>query len=94
MVGEIKAEKEVTLGYAGYGGLGKRYGHIAKIREYLAKDLKIFEHLGGSNPSRASNAIKGSPNVTVSKPFFVTPSNCVAADEKKSGVTQQFNNVP
>lgn len=84
--GEIKAEKEVTLAYAGYGGLGKQGGHIAKARKYLTKPLKIFERLGGSNPSRACNAIKGLPNVTVSKAFFVTLSNCVGANEKSQGL--------
>jgi len=44
--GEIKAEKEVTLAYEGYGGLGKQDGHIGKARKYLTKPLKIFERLG------------------------------------------------
>ena len=72
MFGEIKAEEKVTVAYAGYGGLRKQCDDIAKAREDLTKPLKIFEWPGGSNPSWDSNAIKGLPNITVSKPFFVT----------------------
>jgi hypothetical protein len=53
--GEIKAEKEVPLAYAGYGGLGKQDGHIGKARKYLTKPLKIFERLGGSITQQFNN---------------------------------------
>jgi len=43
---EIKAENELAMAYAGYGGLHKKQGEIARAREYLTKALEIFERLG------------------------------------------------
>jgi tetratricopeptide (TPR) repeat protein len=44
--GEIKAENELALAYAGYGRLHKQQDKVAQAREYLTKALEIFERLG------------------------------------------------
>jgi tetratricopeptide (TPR) repeat protein len=46
VLGEIKAENELALAYAGYGRLHKQQGNIAQALEYLTKALEIFERLG------------------------------------------------
>ena len=43
---EIKAENELALAYAGYGGLYKQQGNAEKAKEYLNKALKILDRLG------------------------------------------------
>ncbi|NIS62889.1 MAG: tetratricopeptide repeat protein [Proteobacteria bacterium] len=46
MLGEIKAENELAMAYAGYGRLHRQQGEIGQAREYLTKALEIFERLG------------------------------------------------
>ena len=46
ILGEIQAENELALAYAGYGRLHRQQGDIAQAREYLTKALEIFERLG------------------------------------------------
>jgi len=44
--GEIKAENELALAYAGYGRLQLQQSQFAQAREHLTKALEIFERLG------------------------------------------------
>jgi class 3 adenylate cyclase/tetratricopeptide (TPR) repeat protein len=46
VLGEIKAENELALAYAGYGRLQMQQSRFAQAREYLTKALGIFERLG------------------------------------------------
>jgi class 3 adenylate cyclase/tetratricopeptide (TPR) repeat protein len=46
MFGEINAENEMALSYAGYGRYHRQIGHMAKAREILTRALEIFERLG------------------------------------------------
>jgi class 3 adenylate cyclase/tetratricopeptide (TPR) repeat protein len=46
MFGEINAENEMALSYAGYGRYHRQTGHLAKAREFLTRALEIFERLG------------------------------------------------
>ena len=46
MLGEIKAENELALAYAGYGRLQMQQGQFAQAREYLTKALEVFDRLG------------------------------------------------
>jgi len=46
VLGEIKAENELALAYAGYARLHKQQGKVGQAREYLTKALEIFERLG------------------------------------------------
>ncbi len=43
---DIKAENELALTYAGYGGLHQQQGQVAQARMYLTQALEIFERLG------------------------------------------------
>ena len=43
---EIKAENQLGLAYAGYGGFHKQQGNMTQALEYLTKALEIFERLG------------------------------------------------
>jgi tetratricopeptide (TPR) repeat protein len=44
--GQIKAENELALAYAGMGRFHKQQGNKDEAREYLTKALEIFERLG------------------------------------------------
>ena len=46
VLGEIKAENELALTYAGYGRIQMQQGQVAPAREYLTKALEDFERLG------------------------------------------------
>jgi len=46
VLGEIKAENELAMAYAGYGRLQMQQSRFAQGREYLTKALEIFERLG------------------------------------------------
>ncbi len=46
LLGEIKAENELALAYAGVGRLRKQRGAIAEAHEFLSRALEIFERLG------------------------------------------------
>jgi class 3 adenylate cyclase/tetratricopeptide (TPR) repeat protein len=55
---QIKAENELALAYAGYGRLYQQQGNTAQAREYLARALAIFEHLGTlGEPDRVRQAL-------------------------------------
>jgi tetratricopeptide (TPR) repeat protein len=62
VLGEIKAENELALAYAGYGRLHKQQGEIARAREYLTKVLEIFERLGTLiEPDKVRKELTGLP---------------------------------
>jgi len=46
VLGEIKAENELALAYAGYGRLQMQQDQFSQAREYLTKALEVFERLG------------------------------------------------
>jgi tetratricopeptide (TPR) repeat protein len=46
VLGEIKAENELALAYAGYGRLQMQQSQFAQAREHFTKALRVFERLG------------------------------------------------
>jgi len=46
VLGDIQAENELALAYAGYGRLHEQQSDITQAREYLTQALEIFERLG------------------------------------------------
>jgi tetratricopeptide (TPR) repeat protein len=42
----IHADNELALAYAGYGRWHAQYGDLARVRDYLAQALALFERLG------------------------------------------------
>jgi predicted ATPase len=59
---QIKAENELALAYADYGGLHQRQGQFQQAREHLTKALEIFERLGTLlEPDRVREALSQLP---------------------------------
>ncbi|MEE9419668.1 MAG: adenylate/guanylate cyclase domain-containing protein [Desulfatiglandaceae bacterium] len=61
--GEVKAENELALAYAGYGRLHKRQRNMEQARGNLTKALGIFERLGTLiQPDKVREELAGLPD--------------------------------
>jgi tetratricopeptide (TPR) repeat protein len=62
VLGEIKAENELALAYAGYGRIKMQQGQFAQAQEYLTKALEVFERLGTLiEPDKIREELAGLP---------------------------------